>query len=183
MDFDMNPTVFWTGVVVSGILSILIKPTKKRHPISKAVAFFEFSGVKGHVYMDSVGKGNTQFTCDLTNLTPGYHGMHVHKHGTMSNECKSVCEHYNPENRDHGGPLGQNRHKGDIGNIYVDATGASKTIVIANVSVDEIIGRSLVIHADEDDLGMGSADNSHTTGNSGEKIGCATIGISNHDLI
>ena len=41
-----------------------------------------------------------------------------------------------------------------------------------------IIGRGLIIHADEDDLGLGGFPDSLTTGHSGKRIACAVIGYS-----
>lgn len=40
-----------------------------------------------------------------------------------------------------------------------------------------IIGRSVVIHADPDDFGKGGTATSLTTGNSGDRIACAVIGV------
>jgi len=44
--------------------------------------------------------------------------------------------------------------------------------------VDEILGRSIIIHADKDDLGLGTFEDSKSTGHSGTRIACALIGIS-----
>ena len=44
--------------------------------------------------------------------------------------------------------------------------------------VCNIIGRGLIIHADEDDCGMTDHSDSKTTGNSGKRIACAVIGYS-----
>jgi Cu-Zn family superoxide dismutase len=41
-----------------------------------------------------------------------------------------------------------------------------------------IIGRGLIIHADEDDLGQGTNPASKINGNAGKRIACAIIGIS-----
>jgi len=41
-----------------------------------------------------------------------------------------------------------------------------------------IIGRGLIIHADEDDLGKGGKEDSLTTGHAGKRIACAVIGYS-----
>lgn len=40
-----------------------------------------------------------------------------------------------------------------------------------------VIGRSAVIHADEDDLGKGSYPDSATTGHSGARVACGIIGV------
>ena len=39
-----------------------------------------------------------------------------------------------------------------------------------------VIGRSLVIHEDEDDLGKGGFPDSLTTGHAGKRLDCAVIG-------
>ena len=41
-----------------------------------------------------------------------------------------------------------------------------------------IIGRTMVIHADVDDLGKGGHELSKTTGNAGGRLACGVIGLS-----
>jgi len=48
--------------------------------------------------------------------------------------------------------------------------------------VDEILGRSIIIHEDKDDLGLGTFEDSKTTGHSGARIACALIGISKNGI-
>jgi Cu-Zn family superoxide dismutase len=43
--------------------------------------------------------------------------------------------------------------------------------------VSELYGRSFIVHANSDDYGMGDKPDSHITGHSGKRIGCAVIGI------
>jgi hypothetical protein len=38
------------------------------------------------------------------------------------------------------------------------------------------LGRALIIHEEEDDLGLGDFPDSKTTGHSGKRIGCAIFG-------
>ena len=42
---------------------------------------------------------------DLTGLTPGTHGIHIHENGDCSSpDGSSAGAHYNPTNMQHGGP-------------------------------------------------------------------------------
>ena len=41
---------------------------------------------------------------------------------------------------------------------------------------NNVIGRGLIVHEDQDDCGKGNNTQSKTTGNSGKKIGCGIIG-------
>jgi len=47
---------------------------------------------------------------------------------------------------------------------------------LTNVKLEDLYGRSAIVHADEDDLGLGEFPDSHTTGHSGSRIACAIFG-------
>lgn len=135
-------------------------------------------GEYGHIMFESENS-QTNVICDLKNLTPGKHGFHVHTAGDIRHGCNSACAHYNPTQSNHGGPNGHVRHKGDLGNILVTSDRTCKDRIQADVTVQEIIGRMIVIHENEDDLGAGQNEDSKLTGNSGNRIACGIIGYAN----
>ncbi|XP_004520600.1 copper chaperone for superoxide dismutase isoform X2 [Ceratitis capitata] len=111
-------------------------------------------------------------------LTPGLHGLHVHEAGDVSNGCASIGGHYNPRDSPHGSPdnAPDERHAGDLGNIRADEDGrATFRFVDPVLAVWDIIGRSVAITANADDMGRGGNAQSHVDGNSGERIACGII--------
>ena len=164
-----------------------------------AIAVF-FGDIKGNVIFSTVeaiggernnsNKGNKSNNIKIDIALSGFepntiHGFHIHRCGDMSKMCDSMCDHFNPYNKTHGG--GHNtssiRHVGDLGNITADGGGNvnitmyDNYISLKNGHIANIIGRGLVIHADEDDCGLGGDKESLITGNSGKRIACAVIGI------
>jgi len=84
-------------------------------------------------------------------------------------------------NVDHAGPDDASRHVGDLGNVIADSNGVAKIDitdkVISLTGELSIIGRTMVVHADPDDLGRGGHDLSKTTGNAGARVACGVIGL------
>ena len=113
----------------------------------------------------------------ITGLEPGKHGFHIHEFGDLTDGCDSAGGHYNPDNTDHGDL--ENGHVGDLGNIVAGTDGvADFTIVAKRVDLTgdrSIVGRSIVIHSGEDDLGKGGDEESLKTGNSGDRVACGVI--------
>jgi len=123
---------------------------------------------------------------EIGGMAPGLHGFHIHEKADFSNGCMSAGPHYNPHGKTHGGPDDEERHAGDLGNIKADESGkASGTISDMLVRLDgefSVIGRSVMVHEDEDDLGRGdhsepgvNGKTSKTTGNAGARIACGEI--------
>lgn len=117
---------------------------------------------------------------DLYDLPPGKHGFHIHEYADMREGCKSLGSHYNPHDNTHGNINISKNHLGDLGNITVDETGrCNQEIIVNNLPLSghhSVIGRSMIIHEKEDDLGLGGDSESKKTGNSGERISCGIIG-------
>ncbi|KAI1294748.1 Superoxide dismutase 2 [Halotydeus destructor] len=139
------------------------------------------SPVTGTLFFEQVGDGPVKVTGEVKGLTPGLHGFHIHEFGDNTNGCISAGPHFNPEAKDHGGPDHDIRHTGDLGNVEAGADGVAKVNItdahISLVGQKNIVGRSLVVHADPDDLGQGGHELSKTTGNAGGRVACGVIGL------
>ena len=149
---------------------------------SKGIATIDMNGIKGTVKFETDQHGRTRVNYHILHLSDGYHGFHIHRCGDMSRGCSSACEHFNPDDNKHGGPYSAERHAGDLGNIQSHAGVAKGNITVKNLSCDpcskySVIGRMVVVHADKDDLGRGGDVESTKTGNAGERVACAVIGI------
>ncbi|GAM25432.1 hypothetical protein SAMD00019534_086070 [Acytostelium subglobosum LB1] len=121
-------------------------------------------------------------TFEITGLKTGPHGFHIHEFGDTSNGCMSAGDHLNPFKKTHGGPTDEERHMGDLGNINTDANGVTKGELTDNqISMFgpySILGRTIVVHADQDDLGRGNFPDSKKTGHAGPRLACGVIGLS-----
>lgn len=116
----------------------------------------------------------------ITGLAEGQHGFHVHEFGDNSNGCVSAGPHFNPSGKTHGAPQDEERHAGDLGNVTATAETCDVNITDCKITLtgpESIIGRTMVIHADVDDLGKGGHELSKTTGNAGARLACGVIGI------
>ncbi|CAL8075807.1 unnamed protein product [Calicophoron daubneyi] len=139
------------------------------------------SGVKGTVWFTQDNPDSeVKMSIEFTGVPPGKHGFHVHEFGDLTNGCISAGAHFNPENMTHGGPDDKIRHVGDLGNLTADKDGVIKhqfsDHMISLSGKNSIIGRSMVIHEDEDDLGRTSHEQSKITGNAGARLACGIIG-------
>jgi len=147
-----------------------------------SVAVFNSTQIQGSVVAEATEEG-TVLRAEITKLPPGKHGFHIHKAGDLRGEgCKGACEHWHkgPGKGVHGGRPrpGAVRHTGDLGNIELKhgSAVARYTYFLEGVKPSELLGRAMIIHEDEDDLGRGQHEDSKVTGHSGARIGCAIFG-------
>ncbi|KAI5666430.1 hypothetical protein M9H77_16283 [Catharanthus roseus] len=158
------------------------KPLTVVAATKKAVAVLKgTSNVEGVVTLTQEDDGPTTVNVRITGLTPGKHGFHLHEYGDTTNGCMSTGAHFNPNNLTHGAPEDEVRHAGDLGNIFANAEGvAEATIVDTQIPLSgphSVVGRALVVHELEDDLGKGGHELSLTTGNAGGRLACGVVGL------
>ena len=167
-------------------------------PLSSAVAVlgypmgFTTRGVRGVVRFTQLDE-ECVIDGTIDGLQPGAHGFHIHTSGDLSQGCNSLGDHYNPYGSPHGGPeddihnrvyvdkkLFQHflfincfklKHLGDLGNIIANEKGrADFRIIDKLVKIQDMIGRSLAVTSQADDLGRGTNPTTKTDGNSGERF-------------
>jgi superoxide dismutase, Cu-Zn family len=133
---------------------------------SKAAGAIKFASVAGGVHV----------TGDITGLTPGEHGFHLHAKGDCSAaDATSAGDHWNPNNEAHGAPGTAAHHAGDLGNITADASGkAHVDITMKGLSVggdSSVLGKALIVHGKADDL------KTQPSGNAGARVACGVVQI------
>ena len=147
-------------------------------PITNAVCVLtptEGNHVHGVVHFAQTEEG-MKVTARVEGLTPGKHGFHIHQFGdiTAANGT-SAGGHFNPMGHEHGGPMKEMRHPGDLGNLEADKDGVAiyewtdpHMMLYGPLS---ILGRGMVVHAGEDDL------TSQPTGAAGSRVAVGVIGV------
>ncbi len=120
-------------------------------------------------------KGRVHITAKINGLTPGKHGFHIHQIGDCGNNGLAAGGHFNPNVAPHGSPDGdaEHRHAGDLGNLEADKHGKAHYNSFDDIleldGPNSILNRSVIIHANADDLAT------QPTGNAGGRIGCGVI--------
>ncbi len=136
----------------------------------------------GTVAITDSGDGAV-FTPDLSGLTPGEHGFHVHMNPDCGPSTKddgtvvaggAAAGHYDPEETGrHEGPEG-NGHLGDLPRLVAEADGTATTAVTAPRITDrtQVVERALMIHAGGDNY----SDEPAALGGGGGRFACGVIG-------
>jgi superoxide dismutase, Cu-Zn family len=146
--------------------------------INKAVCVLyptQGNTASGTVIFTRTDKG-INVVVDVQGVSKGKHGFHIHEFGDCSSQDgSSAGGHFNPGGKTHGAPMDMTRHMGDMGNIEADETGKAHLEytdpVMTFEGANSIIGRSVILHKNEDDL------KTQPTGNAGPRIACGVIGI------
>lgn len=134
--------------------------------------------IEGVVYFKEV-PGGTVVTVKVGGLPPyqpaqddedpvGPHGFHIHEFGDCragepTDPFQAAGGHYSPDGNPHGD------HAGDLPVLFSNDGRARMTIFTDEFNVEDIIGRSVIIHENPDDY------RSQPAGDAGKRLACGVI--------
>lgn len=165
----------------SPVHELYMRPYNYANTEQSAVAVLVGDSVTGTLHFSQTGGPTSPVRVygNITGLSPGHHGFHIHQYGDTTQGCGSMGGHYNPLQLRHGAPDDHYRHIGDLGNILAGEDGVARVEIrdrqLSLNGLSSIIGRGLVVHSGEDDLGKGGDAGSLKTGNAGSRVSCAVI--------
>ena len=122
--------------------------------------------IRGCVRFRQMG-GGVLVTAEIRGLPGdnGFFAFHIHSGSGGTGEGPFACVggHYDPAGRPHPD------HAGDLPPLFGNRGYAYLSVFTNRFTVDEVIGRAVVIHAKPDDF------TTQPSGNSGERIACGEI--------
>lgn len=92
-----------------------------------------------------------------------FYALHIHENGNCTIPFDKTGTHYNPANLPH--PY----HAGDMPPLLSNNGFAWMSFFDRRFKIEEIIGRSIIIHSNRDDF------TTQPSGDAGDKIGCGVI--------
>jgi Cu-Zn family superoxide dismutase len=124
---------------------------------------------------------------DITGLTPGFHGFHVHAVGECVPPFTSAGGHFNPTGVGHG------QHAGDMPPLFVTADGVARaefaTDSFTIAQLFDADGSAIIVHALPDNLAhiptryqsttegvLGPDSATLATGDAGARVACGVVG-------
>ena len=143
----------------------------KRILNSKVAARAEISGLDGICgEVDFYNfDGSTVVLASVHNLPEtltNIYGFHIHENGECVGDYSSAGPHY--------GEGEHPNHKGDMPVLFSNGGDAFLAFYTGRFSVDEVIGRAVIIHSQPDDF------TTQPSGNSGSRIACGIIEKANN---
>lgn len=133
---------------------------KGQDKIEGTICFYSY--LKGTILLYEINHLPKSTSCHS-----GIFGFHIHEGHTCLNDTdipyKKTKNHYNPNHCHH--PY----HLGDLPPVFANNGIAWSMVYIDKFSIKDIIGRTIVIHANADDF------HTQPSGHSGKKIACGEI--------
>jgi Cu-Zn family superoxide dismutase len=154
-------------VSVPGVGVAADEPTKAIAVLHSASG----SEVSGTVTFTKSGDG-VKVVAEVSGLTPGKHGFHVHEFGDCSApDAASAGSHFNPTKDPHAGHDADKRHMGDLGNLEADSSGKARLeLTDKKMKLSAVLGKAVIVHEKADDL------KTQPTGDAGGRVACGVIG-------
>ena len=122
------------------------------------------------------GPHGVLISADVSGLTAGGHGFHIHTVGSCSPDFSAAGGHFAPDGRGHGFMYSEGAHAGDIPNIYAAGDGTARAdfftdwVTLAahgTTSVFDADGSTIIIHAKPDTYGSEAG--------AGDRVACGVI--------
>lgn len=132
--------------------------------------------VKGKLHLSKT-KNGILIKGKIDGLSRNKQAIHIHEFGDCSaKDGSSAGGHYNPTKKKHGDPKNTEHHAGDLGNLVSQKDGSAEinsyyNNITLNGYFSPVIGRSIIIHGNEDDF------KTQPSGNSGVRVACGIIGV------
>lgn len=130
----------------------------------------QYPEISGLVKFYTTPYGGTLVEAEIFGLPnisrPGssdFYALHIHEFGDCSQNFTKTGDHYNPAMQPHP------NHAGDMLPLMGNQGYAWLAFYDKRFSVNDVIGRSVIIHAHQDDF------TTQPSGNSGTKIACGVI--------
>jgi superoxide dismutase, Cu-Zn family len=167
-----------TGLIVAALATAALggcQTMSSDGPMLAAAGLEPTKGNKaiGEISFEQVGN-KVRVVAQVVRLPAnGEFGFHIHEKGDCSSgDGMSAGGHFNPYGKPHG--QGAERHAGDLPNLKSDAKGRARLsvemdIVTLKPGPANIIGRSVIVHAQPDDY------RTQPTGNAGARLACGVI--------
>lgn len=128
------------------------------------------------------GTTGVLLTVEVSGLSPGAHGIHLHAVGACTPDFTAAGGHINPDEGVHGllnlERAADNQDNGDLPNLYVASDGTARAeffttlVTVAGGSMPELLdddGSTIVIHENPDD------HETQPIGGAGDRVGCGVI--------
>ncbi|SHE39838.1 superoxide dismutase, Cu-Zn family [Cnuella takakiae] len=127
-------------------------------------------------FMEAGGRVTMNLDISVPKMANQTVAVHIHEHGDCGEMGNGAHGHWNPTKEPHG-KWGEGQfHRGDIGNVTLDASGKGTLQLdtdlwsISNTdSTRNILNRAIIVHGGKDDF------QTQPTGGAGSRIGCGVI--------
>ena len=102
--------------------------------------------------------------CGLPESETGFFAFHIHEGGSCTGDgFPNTGGHFNPDGTEHP------NHAGDLPPLMADFGNAYMKVLTGRFRVEQIIGRTVILHSNPDDF------HTQPSGNAGTKIACGVI--------